>query len=99
MVETPATPEGLIVFETRVYYHPETGEIVDIHQFVGSPGDAPSSAVVAEEMSAGEERVQKRAEESRYLVVSSEDVKEMEHGIRVDPVRRLLQSAEDSDRE
>jgi hypothetical protein len=50
-------------------------------------------------MSAGEERVQKRAEGSRYLVVASENIQEMEHGIRVDPVRRLLQSAEDSDRE
>lgn len=96
MDEVPATPEGLHVFETRVYYLPETGEIVDVHQFVGAPGDTPSKEVVADEMSAGEERVQKRIEGAKYLVVDTRDIRSMEHGMRVDPARGRLQAADDS---
>lgn len=54
MDDTPVVPNGLQILATRVHFRVDTGEILDVHQFIGAPGETSSPSLVAAEMAAGE---------------------------------------------
>ena len=84
MSEQPASPPGLHVFETRVYFDTETGDVISAHQVVGPPGESFSADQVETEMDDFEESLRVRHPAVDYIVVDPQDLKGSEHGMKVD---------------
>jgi len=90
MSQHPAPPPGLQVYETRLYFDPETGNVLSVHQLVSAPGEQLSSEEIDAEMSAFEESVRKRHSNVDFLVVEPGDLNAGDEGLSVDVKRRSL---------
>jgi hypothetical protein len=90
MSEQPAAPEGLQVAQTRVYYEPDSGRVVHVHQLVSSSGEELDAQRIEEEMTAFDEVVRARHGDLRSLVVEAADVPASDEAVTVDvPGQRL----------
>jgi hypothetical protein len=92
----PAGPEGLKVEQVRVYYDPESGEVLHVHQLVSPPGEELESERVEDEMRVFEESLRQRYPDIRYLTMGEADLPKFGEGIRVDVEQGRLVAVEAS---
>jgi hypothetical protein len=96
-MEHPGAPEQPRPQEIRVYYSPETGEIVHVHA-LATPGQDLDRKRVAEELSPLEASLRERHQRSvEYLTVEEADLRELTRPgieIRVDVETKRLVGTE-----
>lgn len=96
MTEQPSGPEGTLqVQQIRVYYDPESGQIVHVHQLVAIADEPLDERRINEEMTAFEESLRERhAAALEYLIVDEALLQEAVSpavNLRVDvPEKRLI---------
>jgi hypothetical protein len=88
--EQPALPMGLQTAEVRVYYEPDSGRVVHVHQLVSAPGEELDAQRIEDEMAAFEEVLRSRHPGILYLVVAADDLPRSGQGMRVDVERTIL---------
>jgi hypothetical protein len=88
--DEPAPPEGPRIEQSRVYYHPGSGEVVHVHQLVHAAGEELDRDRVEDEMKAFEDAVRQRHGDVDYLVVQPEDLLTSGEPITVDVAQHKL---------
>jgi hypothetical protein len=78
------------VYETRIYFRPQSGEIVHVHQLAAGPGDALDRERVLEEMNAFGSAVEQRMGEIDFLIVEESDILTDGRPLSVDIEHRRL---------
>jgi hypothetical protein len=96
VTEQPRPPEQPQPQEIRVYYSPETGEVVHVHTLV-TPGQYIDSKRIAEEFSPWEESLRERHQSPlEYLTMQGAELRELIRpgiAIRVDvEAKRLVET-------
>jgi hypothetical protein len=96
MQEQPSGPEGTLqVQQIRVYYDPESGDIVHVHQLVAMADETLDERRIDDEMTAFEQSLRERhATALEYLIVDEALLQEAispEVNLKVDvSARRLI---------
>ena len=91
MSEQPAVPDELQVAQTRVYYDPDSGRVLHVHQLMASPAEPLDGQRIEDEMTAFEEVVRARHGGLGFLVVPAEDLPAPGEPVTVDvPGQRLV---------
>jgi hypothetical protein len=90
MSEQPASPPGLQVYETRVYFDPKSGEVIETHQLVGAPGEPLSPQQVEAEMKEFERSMRERRPGLDFIVVDEQELQTSEKGMLVDVENRSI---------
>jgi hypothetical protein len=78
------------VYETRIYFRPQSGEVVHVHQLAGAPAEDLDRERVAEEMNAFHSALEQRLGDVDFLVVEESDLPEEDKPVRVDIEHRRL---------
>lgn len=78
MKEQPSGPEGTLqVQQIRVYYDPESGDIVHVHQLVAMADESLDERRIDDEMRAFEESLRERHPTAlEYLIVDEASLQE-----------------------
>lgn len=97
MNDQPASPPGLQVFEARIYFDPETGDVVSAHQVVGPPGDYLSSEQIQAETVDFEESIRQRYPAVDFIVVDPRELEGSGHGMKVDTKSKSIVYPENGD--
>jgi hypothetical protein len=90
MSEQPASPPGLQLYETRVYFDPKSGEVIGTHQLVGAAGEPLSPEQTEAEMREFEERMRERHTGVDFLVVDAAELRMSEKGMLIDVENRSI---------
>jgi hypothetical protein len=90
MSEQPASPPGLQVFATRVYFDPKNGEVVETHQLVGAAGEPLSPRQIEAEMADFEGKMRERHPGIDFIVVDEQELQTSAKGMLVDVENRSI---------
>jgi hypothetical protein len=90
MSEQPASPPGLQVYETRVYFDPKSGKVLGTHQLVGAAGERLTTEQTEAEMKEFEERMRERHTGVDFVVVDAAELETSEKGMLVDVENRSI---------
>jgi hypothetical protein len=90
MSEQPASPPGLQVYETRVYFDPKSGGVIEMHRLVGAAGEPLSPEQTEAEMKEFDGRMRERHPGVDFIVVDAEELRMSEKGMLVDVENRSI---------
>jgi hypothetical protein len=90
MSELPASPPGLQVFETRVYFNRQTGKVISVHQLVSAAGELLDADNMRAEMSEFEKSLRQRHPDVEFISVEWEQILDSRHGMKIDLETRSI---------
>ena len=90
MSELPASPPGLQVFETRVYFDRQAGKVISVHQLVSAAGELLDADNMRAEMSEFEKSLRQRHPDVDFISVEWEQILDSRHWMKIDLETRSI---------